>query len=457
LNIASESQILTKYDGELNFDNVRTIPREVIDEDSGDKKIVRVAAGRSGEVRVLESSSRNVIVTYNIPYGAIVDVNDGQKVKKGDVICTWDPYNAVIISDIDGTVEYEHIVEGVTVREEGDDLTGFFEKVVIETKDKTRNPMLRILGKEGNREYNLPVAAHINVKAGEKIKAGQILVKIPRQARSVRDITGGLPRVTELFEARNPSNPAVVCEIDGVVTYGGIKRGNREITVENKDGEVKRYLVSLSKHILVHDGDYVRAGAPLSDGAITPQDILQIEGSAAVQRYVLNGIQEVYRLQGVKINDKHIEVIVRQMLQKVEIANPGETTFLSGEQVDRDEFELVNAKTIAEGYKPATCLAVLQGITKASLQTRSFISAASFQETTRVLTEAAVYGKIDGLVGLKENVIVGRLIPAGTGASVARVKKLANGRDKEFEAQLAAAANENQTPEEPPALTGTGA
>ena len=459
LNIASESQILTKYDGELSFDNVRTIPREVIDEDSGDKKIVRVAAGRSGEVRVLEPSSRNVIVTYNIPYGAIVDVNDGQKVKKGDVICTWDPYNAVIISDIDGTVEYEHIVEGVTVREEGDDLTGFFEKVVIETKDKTRNPMLRIVGKEGNREYNLPVAAHINVKAGEKIKAGQILVKIPRQARSVRDITGGLPRVTELFEARNPSNPAVVCEIDGVVTYGGIKRGNREITVENKDGEVKRYLVSLSKHILVHDGDYVRAGAPLSDGAITPQDILQIEGSAAVQRYVLNGIQEVYRLQGVKINDKHIEVIVRQMMQKVEILDPGDTQFLENEITERFEFieendqiydkkfvtdagdsenlspgQIVSLRRLREEnsalrrkdqrlvqYRdavPATAQPILQGITKASLGTQSFLSAASFQETTKVLNEAAISGKIDELRGLKENVIVGHLIPAGTGTRI---------------------------------------
>jgi DNA-directed RNA polymerase subunit beta' len=481
LNIASESTIVCKYEGLLNFDGVRTVPREIVDEDSGEKRMVEVVAGRSGEVRVLEPKSNTIIVTYNIPYGSIMEVKDGGTIKKGDVICTWDPYNAVIISDVEGTIEFDNIIEGVTVREEGDDQTGFFEKVVIESKDKTKNPMIRVVVVGGDsKEFNLPVAAHINVNNGEKIKVGQILAKIPRQARSVRDITGGLPRVTELFEARNPSNPAVVSEIDGVATYGGIKRGNREIMVRSKDGEEKRYLVSLSKHILVHDGDFVRAGAPLSDGAITPQDILQIEGSAAVQRYVLNGIQEVYRLQGVKINDKHIEVIVRQMMQKVEILEPGDTLFLENEITERFEFieendKIYDKKVVTDGgdsehlsagqivtlrrlreensalrrqdkklvvYRdavPATAQPILQGITKASLGTQSFLSAASFQETTKVLNEAAISGKIDELRGLKENVIVGHLIPAGTGTR--RFENVVVGSLDEYE-RLMASKNE---------------
>jgi DNA-directed RNA polymerase subunit beta' len=477
LNIASESTIVCKYEGLLNFDGVRTVPREIVDEDSGEKRMVEVVAGRSGEVRVLEPKSNTIIVTYNIPYGSIMEVKDGASIKKGDVICTWDPYNAVIISDVEGTIEFDNIIEGVTVREEGDDQTGFFEKVVIESKDKTKNPMIRVVVVGGDsKEFNLPVAAHINVNNGEKIKVGQIIAKIPRQARSVRDITGGLPRVTELFEARNPSNPAVVSEIDGVATYGGIKRGNREIMVRSKDGEEKRYLVSLSKHILVHDGDFVRAGAPLSDGAITPQDILQIEGSAAVQRYVLNGIQEVYRLQGVKINDKHIEVIVRQMMQKVEILEPGDTLFLENEITERFEFieendKIYDKKVVTDGgdsehlsagqivtlrrlreensalrrqdkklvvYRdavPATAQPILQGITKASLGTQSFLSAASFQETTKVLNEAAISGKVDELRGLKENVIVGHLIPAGTGTR--RFENVVVGSLDEYERLMA--------------------
>jgi DNA-directed RNA polymerase subunit beta' len=477
LNIASESTIVCKYEGLLNFDGVRTVPREIVDEDSGEKRMVEVVAGRSGEVRVLEPKTNTIIVTYNIPYGSIMEVKDGASIKKGDVICTWDPYNAVIISDVEGTIEFENIIEGVTVREEGDDQTGFFEKVVIESKDKAKNPMIRVVVVGGDsKEFNLPVAAHINVNNGEKIKVGQIIAKIPRQARSVRDITGGLPRVTELFEARNPSNPAVVSEIDGVATYGGIKRGNREIMVRSKDGEEKRYLVSLSKHILVHDGDFVRAGAPLSDGAITPQDILQIEGSAAVQRYVLNGIQEVYRLQGVKINDKHIEVIVRQMMQKVEILEPGDTLFLENEITERFEFieendKIYDKKVVTDGgdsehlsagqivtlrrlreensalrrqdkklvvYRdavPATAQPILQGITKASLGTQSFLSAASFQETTKVLNEAAISGKVDELRGLKENVIVGHLIPAGTGTR--RFENVVVGSLDEYERLMA--------------------
>jgi len=477
LNIASESTIVCKYEGLLNFDGIRTVPREIVDEDSGEKRLLEVVAGRSGEVRVLESKTKTIIVTYNIPYGSIMEVKDGGSIKKGDIICTWDPYNAVIISDVEGQIEFDSIIEGVTVREEGDDQTGFFEKVVIESKDKTKNPMIRVLVKSGeHKEFNLPVAAHINVNNGEKIKVGQILAKIPRQARSVRDITGGLPRVTELFEARNPSNPAVVSEIDGVATYGGIKRGNREIVVKSKDGEEKRYLVSLSKHILVHDGDFVRAGAPLSDGAITPQDILQIEGSAAVQRYVLNGIQEVYRLQGVKINDKHIEVIVRQMMQKAEILEPGDTLFLENEITERFEFieendKIYDKKVVMNGgdsehlsagqivtlrrlreensalrrqdkklveYRvavPATAQPILQGITKASLGTQSFLSAASFQETTKVLNEAAISGKVDELRGLKENVIVGHLIPAGTGTR--RFENVVVGSLDEYERLMA--------------------
>jgi DNA-directed RNA polymerase subunit beta' len=379
-------------------------------------------------------------------------------VKKGDELCFWDPYNAVILSEFDGTIEFDAIEEGITYREESDEQTGYREKVIIETKDKAKNPSVVVVPKGGSepKGYNMPVGAHLAVEKGAAIKAGQVLAKIPRAIGKTRDITGGLPRVTELFEARNPSNPAVVSEIDGVVTYGGIKRGNREIFIESKDGVKKRYLVPLSKHILVQDNDFVRAGYPLSDGAITPSDILSIKGPTAVQEYLVNEIQEVYRLQGVKINDKHIEAIVRQMMQKVEIIEPGDTNFLQGQVVDkfafRDENDAImdkkivieagDSETLKPGQivsarrlrdensslkrrdlkivqvrdaEPAVSQPTLQGITQASLGTESFISAASFQETTKVLSEASIRGKADYLLGLKENVIVGHLIPAGTG------------------------------------------
>ena len=456
MNIAAENTLDTKYDGVISLDSMRTVTKVETDE-NGEVKNTEIVLGRSGEVRILEPKTKTVITTFNIPYGAHLMVKEGQKVKKGDILCTWDPFNTLIISDIDGKLSYENIVEGINMREEGDEQTGLSELVITETKDKTRTPQFKVDGGEDNiKIFNMPVGAILVAKEGSKVKAGEILAKIPRSATRTRDITGGLPRVTELFEARNPSNPAVVAEIDGVVTYGVSKRGNQEIIVTSKDGEVKHYQVALSKHILVHDGDYVRAGQPLSDGAITPQDILRIEGPAAVQRYVLNGIQEVYRLQGVKINDKHIEVIVRQMMQKMEVVDPGDTRFLESELVDRWSLrkendwiwdkkvvtdagessemhagQIVSLKDLRQENSalrrqdlkpvqfrdavPATAQYVLQGITKASLGTQSFMSAASFQETTKVLNEAAISGKVDELRGLKENVIVGHLIPAGTG------------------------------------------
>jgi DNA-directed RNA polymerase subunit beta' len=381
------------------------------------------------------------------------------KINTGDVICKWDQYNAVIVSEVNGVVVFDNITEGITCREEVDEQTGFTEKVIIESRDKKKNPSIHVIdakSKEILREYSLPVNAHVSVKDGDKIVAGEILVKIPRTSGKIGDITGGLPRVTELFEARNPSNPAVVSEIDGIAEYGKIKRGNREIQITSKAGDVRKYLVPLSKHILVQENDFVRAGQPLSDGAITPNDILNIEGPTKVQEYIVNEIQEVYRLQGVKINDKHFEVIVRQMMLKSEIIDAGDTKFLEGQsarKVDimeendaiygmkvvedagdstalkagqivsarglRDEnsqLKRVDKKLVeARDAIPATSTPLLQGITRASLQTKSFISAASFQETTKVLNEAALAGKVDNLLGLKENVIVGHLIPAGTG------------------------------------------
>jgi DNA-directed RNA polymerase subunit beta' len=392
-----------------------------------------------------------------VPYGALLLATANEIVEKGQVICEWDPFNAVIVSEMEGKIDFDHIEEGITFRDEQDDQTGFREKVIIETRDKTKNPTIKIMsGKEVAKSYSIPVGAHIMINKGDKITAGEVLVKIPRSSGKTGDITGGLPRVTELFEARNPSNPAVVSEIDGVVNYGGIKRGNREIIITPKEGEPKKYLVSLSKHILVQDNDFVKAGDPLSDGAITPTDILAIKGPSMVQEYLVNEIQEVYRLQGVKINDKHFEVIVRQMMRKVVIDDPGDTMFLENEYVDKIEFMKMNDQMMdkvvisesgdstevkpgqiitlrklreinstlrrqdkrlidAREAVPATSSPVLQGITQASLHTRSWISAASFQETTKVLNEAAVNGKIDELAGLKENVIVGHLIPAGTG------------------------------------------
>ncbi|QMW01259.1 DNA-directed RNA polymerase subunit beta' [Spirosoma foliorum] len=464
-NIAVDASIKAKFDGLIELEEMRTVESE--DAEGNPQTVVM---GRSGEVRIVNPDDRNqVLISNNVPYGAFLRVKEGDIVKKGDDICAWDPYNAVILSELTGTLNFDAIEDGITYREEFDEQTGFQEKVIIETRDKAKNPAIVVQGtttlslhlpdNDGGplqKSYNLPVGSRLVVKEGQKIKAGQPLAKIPRNVGKTRDITGGLPRVTELFEARNPSNPAVVSEIDGVVTYGTIKRGNREIFIESKDGTKKKYLVPLSKFILVQDNDFVRAGAPLSDGAITPSDILAIKGPTAVQEYLVNEIQEVYRLQGVKINDKHIEAIVRQMMQKVEIIDSGDTNFLEGQVVDKWAFreendKILDAKVVTDAgdsvnFKPGMivtsrqlrdensslkrrdmALAVvrdamaavsqptLMGITQSSLGTDSFISAASFQETTKVLSEASIRGKRDVLDGLKENVIVGHLIPAGTG------------------------------------------
>jgi DNA-directed RNA polymerase subunit beta' len=449
-NIAVDANVKAKFPGKIEFEGLRTI-----ESTDNDGKKVHIVMGRTGEIRIVDKEGR-ALISNNVPYGAFLRVKDGQNVEKGEELCYWDPYNAVILSEFDGEIGYEAIIEGVTYKEESDEQTGHREKVITDTRDKTKNPAVIVKGKNDTKGYNIPVGAHLAVEEGQKIKSGQVLAKIPRTMGKSRDITGGLPRVTELFEARNPSNPAVVSEIDGVVTYGGIKRGNREIFIESRDGVQKRYLVPLSKHILVQDNDFVKAGQPLSDGSITPSDILAIKGPTAVQEYLVNEIQEVYRLQGVKINDKHIECIVSQMMQKVEIIDSGDTSFLPGEMVDkltfREENDLVLDKKVvteagnSDKFRPgqivtgrefrdensqlkrkdmklvevrdaqaAVSRPTLQGITQASLKTESWLSAASFQETTKVLSEAAIRGKADGLNGLKENVIVGHLIPAGTG------------------------------------------
>jgi DNA-directed RNA polymerase subunit beta' len=451
-NITTNSRLVAKYSGITEIDELRTIPRH--DPEKGDYDVV---ISRLAELRIVDKNTGITVSTNNIPYGSRLYIKSGQEIEKGTVICEWDPFNAVIISEITGKVELDSLIDSVTFREESDEQTGFREKVIIEGKDKTKNPTVRIVGKEGTeRSYNLPVGAHLAAEAGQTIEAGVVLAKIPRAFGKAGDITGGLPRVTELFEARNPSNPAVVSEIDGEVSFGKVKRGNKEITITSKSGEIKKYLVPLSKQILVHENDYVRAGVPLSDGAITPSDILAIKGPTKVQEYIVNEIQEVYRLQGVKINDKHFEVIVRQMMRKVEIVDPGDTKFLERQAVDklefmdendwiydkkvviepgdsptlkpgmiitarklRDENSLLRRRDLkvveARDAIPATSSQILQGITKAALQTNSFFSAASFQETTKVLNEAAILGKVDRLEGLKENVIVGHLLPAGTG------------------------------------------
>ncbi len=450
-NIAVDANIKAKFDGVIEFDELRTV-----DSTDEDGKKIKVAMGRSGEIKILDSKKETILMSNHVPYGAILKVKDGDKVTKGDEICFWDPYNAVILSEFDGKIDFEAIIEGITFKEESDEQTGHREKVIIDTKDKSKNPAIVVEGKSETKGYNIPVGAHLSVSIGDTVKSGQVLAKIPRKTGKSRDITGGLPRVTELFEARNPSNPAVVSEIDGVVTYGGIKRGNREIFIESKDGVKKRYMVPLSKHILVQDNDFIKAGDPLSDGAITPADILAIKGPTAVQEYLVNEIQEVYRLQGVKINDKHIETIVRQMMQKVIIIDAGDTNFLTNQVVDRFAFmeendTILDKKVVSDpgdseslkagmiitsrklrddnsnlkrrdmkivevrNAEAAVSKPILQGITQASLGTESFISAASFQETTKVLSEASIKGKSDHLIGLKENVIVGHLIPAGTG------------------------------------------
>ncbi len=445
-----ESSLYAKFDGIIQFDGLRTVATE---DAEGNKQVVVI--GRTGEIRNLDAKSDRLLNSMNVPYGSILKVKDGQKIAKGDAICTWDPFNNVIVAEVGGTISFEALLEGITYRDEVDEQTGHREKVVIDTKDKTKLPAIMIEGKE-KKGYNLPVGSHIVIEEGDVVRSGQVLVKIPRVLSKLKDITGGLPRVTELFEARNPSNPAVVCEIDGVVQFGAIKRGNREIIVEAKDGVVRKYLVPLSRQILVQDGDFVKAGSQLSDGQTAPADILAIKGPFAVQEYVVNEIQEVYRLQGVKINDKHVEVIVRQMMRKVTIEDAGDTIFLEGDTEDKQEFNLENdnifdKKVITDhgestklktgqivtlrdvreensilrradkklvefrDAQPATSSPLLLGITKASLGTQSWMSAASFQETTKVLSSAAIQGKMDPMLGLKENVITGHLIPAGTG------------------------------------------
>ncbi|HNC34241.1 MAG TPA: DNA-directed RNA polymerase subunit beta', partial [Bacteroidia bacterium] len=477
---ASESRHEAKFGGVIELEEMRTLPYK-----EGDKKY-EVVVGRSGEFRIVDPTTKAVLATNNIPYGSHLFVKNGDTLKKGDVICEWDPYNAVIICEADGKIGYEHLEEGVTFREESDEQTGYKEKVVIDSRDKTKNPVIKILNdkKEVVKAYNIPVGAHIVVNEGQKIKAGNVLVKIVRASGKTGDITGGLPRVTELFEARNPSNPAVVSEIDGVVAYGGIKRGNREIIITSKEGDVKKYLVPLSKHILVQDNDFIRAGAPLSDGAISPSDILAIKGPSQVQEYLVNEVQEVYRLQGVKINDKHFEVIVRQMMRKVVIEDAGDTRFLERESVNKIEFmeendwimdkmvvtepgdseyrpgQIITLRKLrddnsmlkrkdqkeieARNAIPATSSPLLQGITQASLHTKSWISAASFQETTKVLNEAAINGKVDYLNGLKENVIVGHLIPAGTG--LREYERLIVGSQEEYDLLMASKESDSEQP-----------
>ena len=469
-NVSVNPSITARRDGIVEMDEVRTITSE---DENGNK--TEVVVSRSTEFRlVADNEARTPIMVANIPYGAVLSVKPGDKVKKGDLICKWDPYNAVIIAETTGKIEYEDIIQGRTFQLEIDEQTGFEEKVISESRDKKAVPTLRVVDSKDveQKAYNLPVGAHLMVNDGEKIKAGKILIKIPRKSAKAGDITGGLPRVTELFEARNPSNPAVVTEIDGVVSYGKIKRGNRELIVESRTGEIRKYLVKLSSQIIVQENDFVRAGDPLSDGAITPDDILAIKGPTAVQEYIVNEIQEVYRLQGVKIDDKHFEIIVRQMMTKVEIVDAGDTQFLEGslehkldfiEENDRvfglkvvvdagDSKELKpgqmitarelrdeNSKLKREDLQlvqvrealTATANPVLQGITRAALQTKSFMSAASFQETTKVLNEAAVSGKVDELNGLKENVIVGHRIPAGTGLK--DYQNIIVGSNREFE------------------------
>ena len=480
-NIAAASNITSKYNGYVEIEGLKTVKK--VNEQG---KKVDVVIGRLGECKIIDKNTNITLSTHSIPYGSTLYLKNGQDVKTGDLICEWDPYNAVIISEADGKIAYGNVLEGITFREEIDEQTGFVEKVIVESRDRKRNPEIKILKSSSGdviRTYNLPVGAHIVVENGAEVKAGSILVKIPRAVGKSGDITGGLPRVTELFEARNPSNPAVVSEIDGEVSFGKIKRGNREIIVTSRTGEIKKYLVPLSKQILVQENDYVRAGMPLSDGAITPESILAIKGPNQVQEYIVNEVQEVYRLQGVKINDKHFEVIVRQMMRKVEVEDPGDTKFMEKQIIGKEDFMNENdwiwnkkvvvspgdSQSVKEGSIismrklrddnsvlkrkdlkpievrdaiPATSRQVLQGITRAALQTESFISAASFQEATKVLNEAAIRGKTDHLEGLKENVIVGHKIPAGTGGR--EYDSLIVGSLEEYEALVNAKKQEKQ-------------
>ena len=454
-NIAAVSTITSRYEGTLEIEELRTVKT---DEVGPNGKSVEVVIGRLAEMRIIDPNTKMMLTNANIPYGSKLYFGNGATVKKGDVICEWDPFNAVLISEVGGRMEFKNFIDNVTYRTEYDEQTGLEDKIIIESRDRTIVPEATIVDAKGQvlKTYALPVGAHLMVESGAEVKPGEVFVKIPRSAGNAGDITGGLPRVTELFEARNPSNPAIVSEIDGEVRFGKVKRGNREISVTSKLGEVKKYLVPLSKQILVQENDYVRAGTPLSDGAITPADILNIMGPTAVQEYIVNEVQDVYRMQGVKINDKHFEVIVRQMMRKVNILDPGDTMFLEQQVVDKREFmeendriwgkkvvvdagdsenvkpgQIITARKLRDENSalkrrdlkvvvvrdavPATSEQILQGITRAALQTSSFMSAASFQETTKVLNEAAISGKVDYLEGMKENVICGHLIPAGTG------------------------------------------
>ncbi len=472
-NLAANASIVAKHDARLEFEELRTVNTV---EETGEP--VKIVVGRLAEVRFIDPNTGIVLSTHNVPYGSKLYANDGDIVDKGKLIAKWDPFNAVIITEAAGKIEFESVIEGVTYKVESDEATGLREIIITESKDKTKVPTVRIMSEEGSliRTYNLPVGGHVVVENGQVVKPGDILVKIPRAVGKAGDITGGLPRVTELFEARNPSNPAVVSEIDGEVTMGKVKRGNREIIVTSKVGDVRKYLVPLSKQILVQENDYVRAGTPLSDGAVTPSDILAIKGPTAVQEYIVNEVQDVYRLQGVKINDKHFEIIVRQMMRKVEIDEPGDTRFLEQQVVDKFEFmeendriwgkkvvtdagdsetlvpgQIVTARKLRDENSmlkrrdlrlvqvrdavPATSTQILQGITRAALQTSSFMSAASFQETTKVLNEAAINGKVDKLEGMKENVICGHLIPAGTG--LREYDKIIVGSKEEYDRILA--------------------
>ena len=472
-NAAANSTIMAKYDSKIEFDELRTV--DIIDEMGNPAKMV---VGRLAEVRFVDVNTDIVLLAQNVPYGSTLYFNEGDKVKKGDMVAKWDPFNAVIVTETAGRIQFEDVIEGVTYRVDSDDTTGLREMIIIESKDKAKVPSAHILDENGEliRTYNFPIGGRLSVEDNQLVKAGDVLVKIPRAVGKAGDITGGLPRVTELFEARNPSNPSVVSEIDGEVTLGKLKRGNREITITSKLGEVKKYLVPLSKQILVQENDYVRAGTPLSDGAITPADILAIKGPTAVQEYIVNEIQDVYRMQGVKINDKHFEVIVRQMMRKVQIDEPGDTRFLEQQIVDKLDFSeendriwgkkvvvdagdsevmqpgmIVTARKLRDENStlkrkdlrlvqvrdamPATSIQILQGITRAALQTSSFMSAASFQETTKVLNDAAINGKSDKLEGMKENVICGHLIPAGTG--LREFGKIVVGSKEEYDRLMA--------------------
>ena len=468
-NAAANASIVSKYErAMIELEEVRTVP---FDEDGRECEMV---VSRLGELRFVDPNTKIVLSTVNVPYGSSLYFHNGDEVGKGDKIAQWDPFNAVIVTEYAGTLKFNDVVEGVTFRAETDETTGLTEKIVTESKDKSKVPTCDVLSANGEvlGTYNFPVGGHVVVEDGQTLKTGETLVKIPRAAAKGGDITGGLPRVTELFEARNPSNPAVVSEIDGEVTMGKVKRGNREIIVTSKTGEQRHYLVSLSKQILVQEHDAVRAGTPLSDGVITPADILAIKGPTAVQEYIVNEVQDVYRLQGVKINDKHFEIIVRQMMRKVQINEPGDTSFLEQEIVDKLDFseendricgtkvvidagdsenlqkgQIVTARKLRDENSmlkrrdlklvqvrdavPATSTQILQGITRAALQTKSFMSAASFQETTKVLNEAAIRGKVDYLEGMKENVICGHLIPAGTG--LREFEKIIVGSKEEYE------------------------